>query len=259
MMFRPALVLILALLAPLCAAAQEVRFIGTATIDGKGTDLSGLPATLLEDGMSPLNGLNGFGSGLAYSGFANRYVLLADRGPNKVEYKGGEAVDNTTSYPNRFQTFDITVVQDSSRPTGWRVDMTHVGTTLLKNVAGDQYVGISTALAAPGQPNRRLDPEGIRVAPDGSVWVSDEYGPYILHFDQTGREIGALPAPEGFTVAKPAANAKLEMQANTIGRVTNRGAEGLTITPDGRYLAIAMQSPLVQDGGLKGLNSLARG
>ena len=255
MMFRPALVLILALVAPLCVAAQEVRFIGTATIDGKGTDRSGLPSTLLEDGMSPLNGLNGFGSGLAYSGFANRYVLLADRGPNKVEYKGGEAVDNTTAYPNRFQTFYITVVQDASRPTGWRVDMTHVATTLLKNAAGDQYVGISTALAAPGQPNRRFDPEGIRVAPDGSVWVSDEYGPYILHFDQTGREIGALPAPEGFTVAKPAANAKLEMQANTIGRVTNRGAEGLAITPDGRYLAIAMQSPLVQDGGLKGLNS----
>jgi hypothetical protein len=87
------------------------------------------------------------------------------------------------------------------------------------------------------------------------LWLSDEYGPYILHFDQSGREIGALAAPEGFTIAKPAANAKLEMQANTIGRVTNRGAEGLAITPDGRYLAVIMQSPLLQDGGMKGLNS----
>ena len=255
MFSRSLLVVTLALVTPLVASAQEVRFIGAAVIDGKGSDLSGLPSSLLEDGVSPLNGLNGFGSAMAYTGFENRYLLLPDRGPNKIEYKGGEAVDNTTSYPSRFQTFDITVVQDAGRPTGWRVDMKHVATTLLKNGAGDQYVGISTALAAPGQLNRRLDPEGFRVAPDGSVWLSDEYGPYILHFDQAGREIGAVAAPEGFTIARPAANAKLEMQSNTIGRVTNRGAEGLAITPDGRHMAVIMQSPLIQDGGLKGLNS----
>jgi hypothetical protein len=245
----------LALGAPFCASAQEVRFIGTAVIDGKGSDLSGLPSTLLEDGMSPLNGLNGFGSAMAYTGFENRYLLLPDRGPNKVEYKGGETLDNTTSYPSRYQTFDITVTQDATRPTGWRVDTKHVATTLLKNGAGEQYVGVSTGMAAPGQLNRRFDAEGVRVAPDGSLWMSDEYGPYILHFDQAGREIGALAAPEGFTLAKPAINAKMEMQANTIGRVTNRGAEGLAITPDGRYVAVIMQSPLIQDGGLKGLNS----
>ncbi len=255
MFSRNLLVVALALGSPLGAAAQEVRFIGTAMIDGKGSDLSGLPSTLLEDGVSPLNGLNGFGSAMAYTGFENRYLLLPDRGPNKVEYKGGEAVDNTTSYPSRYQTFDITVVQDAAKPTGWRVDMKHVATTLLKNAAGDQYVGISTALAAPGQLNRRFDAEGVRVAPDGSLWMSDEYGPHILQFDQSGREIGSVAAPEGFTIAKPAANAKLEMQANTIGRVTNRGAEGLAITPDGRHMAVIMQSPLIQDGGLKGLNS----
>ena len=255
MFSRTLFVCALALGAPFGASAQEVRFIGTAVIDGKGSDLSGLPSTLLEDGMSPLNGLNGFGSAMAYTGFENRYLLLPDRGPNKVEYKGGETVDNTTSYPSRYQTFDITVAQDATRPTGWRVDMKHVATTLLKNGAGEQYLGISTAMAAPGQLNRRFDAEGVRVAPDGSLWMSDEYGPYILHFDQTGREIGAVAAPEGFTLAKPAVNAKLEMQANTIGRVTNRGAEGLAITPDGRYMAVIMQSPLIQDGGLKGLNS----
>jgi hypothetical protein len=41
-----------------------------------------------------------------------------------------------------------------------------------------------------------------------------------------------------------------EIAANTAGRVTNKGMEGLAITPDGNSLIGAMQSPLLQDGGL---------
>ena len=255
MLSRTALLVGLIALLPISAAAQGVQFIGTGYLDGKGIDKSGLPPTLLEDGVSPMNGLNGIGSGMAYTGQQNRFILLPDRGPNKVEYKGGAEVDFTTSYPNRIQTFDIQVVQDASRPTGWRVDLAHVGTTLLKNGAGEQYIGISTAFAKDGNPNRRLDSEGIAVAPDGTFWISDEYGPHILQFDQTGKQIGQLKAPEGFEIANPGPNLKTEMATNKIGRATNRGAEGLTLTPSGRYLAIAMQSPLIQDGGQKGLNS----
>ncbi len=255
MLFRSALLIGLMAAAPASVCAQGVQFIGSAYLDGKGTDKSGLPASQLEDGVSPMNGLNGIGSGMAYTGFQNRFILLPDRGPNKIEYKGGAEVDFTTSYPNRIQTFDIKVVQDTTRPTGWRVDLSHVATTLLKNTVGEQYIGISTAFAAEGKANHRLDSEGVGVAPDGTFWVSDEYGPHILQFDQTGRQIGMLKAPDGFEIATPGPNLKTEMQTNKIGRATNRGAEGLTITPSGRYLAIAMQSPLIQDGGQKGLNS----
>jgi len=255
MFSRTAFLIGLLALAPAAASAQGIQFIGTGYLDGKGTDKSGLPATLLEDGVSPMNGLNGIGSGMTYTGYQNRFVLLPDRGPNKVEYKGGAEVDFTTSYQNRIQTFDIKVVQDGSRPTGWRVDLSHVGTTLLKNPAGEQYIGISTGFATEGKANRRFDSEGVGVAPDGTFWISDEYGPHIFQFDQTGRQIGMLKAPDGFEIATPGPNLKGEMQTNKIGRATNRGAEGLTITPSGRYLAIAMQSPLLQDGGQKGLNS----
>jgi hypothetical protein len=34
-----------------------------------------------------------------------------------------------------------------------------------------------------------------------------------------------------------------------LGRVANKGAEGLAITPDGRTLVVALQSALIQDGG----------
>ena len=255
MLFRTALLIGLVSIAPARVSAQGVQFIGTGYLDGKGTDKSGLAASLLEDGVSPMNGLNGIGSGMTYTGFQNRFVLLPDRGPNKVEYKGGAEVDFTTSYPNRIQTFDIKVVQDGTRPTGWRVELSHIGTTLLKNPAGEQYIGLSTGFPAEGKTNRRFDSEGVGVAPDGTFWISDEYGPHILQFDQTGHQIGMLNAPDGFEIATPGPNLKTEMQTNKIGRATNRGAEGLALTPSGRYLAIAMQSPLIQDGGQKGLNS----
>src|SRR5205085_2867550 len=41
----------------------------------------------------------------------------------------------------------------------------------------------------------------------------------------------------------------VEIAGNTVGRVANKGMEGLALTPDGRTLVGAMQSPLIQDGG----------
>jgi hypothetical protein len=97
----------------------------------------------------------------------------------------------------------------------------------------------------------RFDPEAIRVARDGKkVFVADEYGPYVYQFDRsTGRRIRSYKLPEGFAVPNLNATGALEISGNTVGRVTNKGAEGLAITPDGRYLVVLIQSPLLQDGG----------
>jgi len=227
-----------------------VTFIGDVNFNGLGTDQSGLPSTLLEDGVSPQNGLNGFGSAIAYTGYSDRYVLLADRGPNKFSYPGGAAVDNTTSYDNRYQIFDISVVPDASSSTGYDVAASNVGTTLLKNSQGVQFQGISTGFStSPSVENHRLDSEGIRVAPDGTIYVSDEYGPYIYHFNQQGQEIGQLTVPASFEIANPGPNAAAEAANNSLGRVTNKGLEGIAISPDGKTLVAALQSPLIQDGG----------
>jgi hypothetical protein len=236
-------------------------YIGEAIFDGSGTDKSGLapgipgqPGTrTLEDGVSPNNGLNGFGSGLAYAG-DNLFYALADRGPNKVTYPNGSLVDNTTSYSNRYQQFQITLTPvgplDNGKYDSYTVNATNVATTLLSNAQGLQYTGISTAFTN----NTRLDSEAIRVAPDRTVWVSDEYGPFILHFDQKGHQIGSLALPPGFQIANPGPTAKYEAANNTTGRTTNRGAEGLAITPDGKTLVVMMQSSLTQDAGLAGRN-----
>jgi glycerophosphoryl diester phosphodiesterase len=44
-----------------------------------------------------------------------------------------------------------------------------------------------------------FDVESLRVARDGSLWIGDEFGPFLLHFDQAGRLIHTpfpLPDPE---------------------------------------------------------------
>ena len=87
------------------------------------------------------------------------------------------------------------------------------------------------------------DSEGLVALPDGTFWVSDEYGPYITHFDANGFELGRLtPYPNS-------PDNKFHkiigyLPAELADRLTNKGMEGLTITPDGRTLVGAMQSAL---------------
>src|SRR5262249_21185773 len=85
----------------------------------------------------------------------------------------------------------------------------------------------------PKDPNG-YDPEGLVAGADGTVWVSDEYGPFITHFDATGKQVGRLSPFDGTLPRELAA------------RVVNRGMEGLTITPDGSLLVGIMQSALQQ-------------
>ena len=41
-----------------------------------------------------------------------------------------------------------------------------------------------------------LDPEAVVLMPDGSFFISDEYGPYIYRFSPTGRMLGAIRPPD---------------------------------------------------------------
>ena len=82
-----------------------------------------------------------------------------------------------------------------------------------------------------------LDSEGLALAADGTFWVSDEYGPHIVHFDATGRTLERINA-----YGTGAGGRRLPLALSL--RRPNRGMEGLAITPDGRTLVGLMQSPL---------------
>jgi hypothetical protein len=109
--------------------------------------------------------------------------------------------------------------------------------------------------ATPGF-HRSLDAEGIRVAPDNTIYTSDEYGPYIYHFSRFGRLLNTITPPAAFIpkVGPAFGSRVVNFTAATdpnSGRRSNRGLEGLGITDHGRKLIAMLQSPLIQDGGSK--------
>ena len=222
------------------AAKADVVLLGSVAIPGTATDKSGL-MDVLSDG-TPHNRLGALGSGISYTGKGNRYILLPDRGP----------VDGQANYHCRVQFMDISLTLGGN-PV---LQANLVATTFLKTEAGQQLVGATTAFtSADPAKTLRFDPEGIRVSRGGSIFISDEYGPFIYEFTHEGKRLRSLKVPEKFMVKVPKADPKEELAANTSGRYPNRGLEGLAITPSGEKLLAAMQSPLIQDGGGDGTNN----
>lgn len=261
------------LLAANCLAQATLLAVGTLDQSSAGSfaDLSGLTDTL-ENGV-PANSLGGFGSAITYAG-GNTFLALPDRGPNAVSYDSN--LDDTVSYINRFHTVIMGLDQNPGK-TGlpYILKPTLRSTTLLWSPtslvygAGDGQVGsgapaLNNASQSfftgrsdnfdpaqnSGNPNdARFDTEGMRLSNDGlSVFISDEYGPYVYQFDRlTGGRLHSFQLPSSFYVSNLSAMGAVEISGNAIGRVANKGMEGLAITPDGTTLVGIMQNALIQD------------
>jgi len=266
------LILASSVLAP---SARAVDLIAMGTISGTYEDFASQTAGPLENGV-PGNLLGGIGSGLAYAG-GTTFLALPDRGPNANVYN--PLVDDTVSYIARFHTLNLNLAPNADTATGLPFTLTPmlVDTTLLSSPkplvygSGDglnlgsgepalnavnhthYFTGRSDNFD-PSQPstnpnNARLDPEGIRISNNGqSVFVSDEYGPYVYQFDrQTGKRVKAFKLPANLAITTLSSQKDVEIAGNPVGRVTNKGMEGLAITPDGKMLVGMMQANLEQD------------
>jgi hypothetical protein len=116
------------------------------------------------------------------------------------------------------------------------------------------YIDPAKPYTVPGtsvtlNPDNGYDSEGLVALADGSFWISDEYGPFITHFDKTGKEIERL-SPWGAD-GDHTVDTKHPLPIELKLRTKNKGIEGLTVTPDGRTLVGIMQSALtVSDYGL---------
>jgi hypothetical protein len=274
------------LAAPVCAAiiicatqlhAQQFPLLAVGTLDesraGAWADVSGLTYTL-ENGV-PANNLGGMGSAITYVG-GNDFLALPDRGPNALPFDSD--VDDTVAYINRFHTVHLNLTPNhsgSGLPFELKPLLQH--TTLLWSSTPLVYGSVNGSGVPPingvmryyftgrsdgydasqnsGDPNdARFDTEGIRVSNDGkSVFISDEYGPYIYQFDRsTGVRLRTFALPASFYVSTLSAMGGTEINVNKVGRTANKGMEGLAITPDGRTLVGIVQAALLQDAAQKG-------
>ncbi|MFO1002428.1 MAG: esterase-like activity of phytase family protein [Planctomycetaceae bacterium] len=207
------------------------EFLGTAVIPGDAVDLSGDTA-LLENG-EPRNRLGGF-SALEYSGKGMLFASMSDRGPD----------DGAVDYHCRVQLLEL----DLSDLPASSIHVTVHRTTIFTDSAGRRFSGSSAAIQATKEQGHRLDPEGFRYGSDGSMYVSDEYGPHVIEFSADGRELRRFQLPDHLQVAIPDADKKKENSLNQTGRASNRGLECLAVSHDGQHLVALMQGPLLQDG-----------
>lgn len=276
----------LSFLIPLILATSTVSagvdLIAIAEINGSYEDLATQTAGKLENGV-PGNRFGGIGSGLAYAG-GTTFLALPDRGPNANVYN--PLVDDTVSYITRFHTINLSLAPgDPGSALPFTLTPTLRDTTLLSsptplfygNGAGLGYQVDGVTPLGSGAPalnavnhthyftgrsdnfdsfmpstnpgNARLDPESIRLSNDGkTVFISDEYGPYVYQFERkTGKRIKAFKLPDNLAITTLSPQKDVEIGSNTAGRVTNKGMEGLAITPDGKLLVGIMQANLAQD------------
>lgn len=252
-----------------------MKLLGIGTLSNSA---NGLNVDLLSDSKPLENGmatnlLGGLGSGLAYAG-GETFIALPDRGPNATPYNG--SVDDTTSFITRLETLKIKL-SEAGDDTGLPLTVTAelIATTPLFSSTPLTYAKASPSLRDgtprlntkskyyftgradnfnPAQPSTadghgRFDPEGLRVSDDGlSVFISDEYGPYLREFNRaTGQLIRSIKLPDNLAIRTLAPTGNVEISENRLGRTANKGMEGLAITPDGKVLVGVIQAALLQD------------
>ncbi|RDB14587.1 hypothetical protein Hypma_016289 [Hypsizygus marmoreus] len=99
-------------------------------------------------------------------------------------------------------------------------------------------------------PHLSIDAEGIVSAPDGTFWVSDEYGPYIYRFTASGHLIQTIQPPKAFLPFSSTGSLAFTSEVDPkTGRKGNQGFEGLTLDHKNKVLYAMLQSANIQDGG----------
>lgn len=140
---------------------------------------------------------------------------LPDRGWN---------TNGTQNTIPRVHIFDITFTPtpDASvaKPSGPNLEFNYKKTILLSGPDGKPMTGLDAdptgGLAYPGFPTMpaatypgdgfggpgpgdkriSLDAEGLVVEEDGSFWISDEYGPFLYKFSESGKLVASIQPPD---------------------------------------------------------------
>ena len=235
--------------------ASQIRLVGVGTIAGDELDLTGLDRAFvptvgtssdeIPEGRVFSNNMFGGISAIAWTGKDDFYWMLPDRGP----------LDGAVDWTCRVQKVRLIVDPSGTLP----VQTELVETILLYDHRNIPFTGSASAFKESDTMTARLDPEGIRVGSNGNLFISDEYGPRLIEFTESGKFVQEFQLPDCYLAANPDVSKSSENIKNKLGRATNRGMEGLAVSQDGSKLFGLMQSPLLQDCERKSLEIIPRG
>jgi hypothetical protein len=228
-MKTPALSLIAAGLLLSTSAHAAPTFVNGLTISGASLDVSS--GTITDRRV-------GFFSDIYYDPNRSEWWGLSDRGP------GGGLLN----YDTRVQRFTL----DVDAATG-AISNFQIAQTIKFSNGGSTMNGIAPN---PGSVlGNALDPEGFVINPNnGNFLVSDEYGPSLYEFNRSGTLVRTFNTPAGL-VPRNAVSGTANYAAdtgNTAGKRTNRGFEGLAVSPDGKFTFAMLQSATLDEGGGNG-------
>jgi hypothetical protein len=87
-----------------------------------------------------------------------------------------------------------------------------------------------------------LDIESVRSAPDGTLWFGDEFGPFLVHTDASGKVLeDVFPLPGVKSPQNPFLGGDIP------NLPSSKGFEGMAITPNGRKLYPLLEGALTTD------------
>jgi hypothetical protein len=87
-----------------------------------------------------------------------------------------------------------------------------------------------------------LDIESIRAAHDGTFWIGDEFGPFLIHTDATGKVLeDVFPLPGVRAPQNPF------LGGGTPNLPSSKGFEGMAIVPNGKKLYPMLEGALTTD------------
>ncbi len=186
----------------------------------------------------------GYNSGTTFSNYAARVHQTPF---TFTPYYGAGPVAQTQIVPAYASTTKFTYLDGATTKF-----TTGLNATAVTSIMG-QSVGTASAANGPGGATENLisfDAEAIHVFPDGSGFVSDEYGTYIARFNSAKQFTRIIQLPLAAQPHRPADTLNFDSTtAPTNGRRNNQGLEGMAVSPDNSRLFALMQSALVQDGG----------
>lgn len=229
------------------------------TLDG----LAVLPADTFAEGpgvggaINPSDNLNGRTlpfEGQPVQGFSaaipamteNHYYVLSDNGYG--------ARENSTDYNLRFYEVMVDFLEGTVEVVGF-TELSDPNGLIPFALTNDDDTRVLTGAD--------FDVESFRMAPDGTFWFGEEFGPYLLHTDADGvlleapiptpypevlgefaRELEFVQSPQNPAFVDLADNDARLAAANLRG---SRGFEGMAISPDGTTLYPMLEGALIDD------------